>query len=400
MVFAATGANTARLLLELGAVILACGLLARLAGWLSISPIPFYLGVGLVINEAGPLALRPSFEFIEAGAAIGVVLLLFTLGLEYTPRELVDGLKSNSAGGALDLVMNAGPGALAGFVLGFDLPQTLALAGVTYISSSGIVAKLLRDLGRTGNRETPVILSVLVIEDLVMALYLPLLAGVLAGGGTANVIASIAVALVMVIVVFVATLLGGETISRLLFARSTEALLLTVLGLTLVVAGIAESVNVSAAVGAFLVGIALSGKAAERAAPLLNPLRDVFATAFFLFFAIQIDLGQLPRAIVPALALAVLTGATKVATGYWTAQRGAIGARGRWRTGLTLIARGEFSIVIAGLAVAAQPSSKIGALTAAYVLLLAVVGPILARFSDPIIGALASRTATAARVDA
>ncbi|MGI9602067.1 MAG: cation:proton antiporter [Acidimicrobiales bacterium] len=380
MIVAAGG--DALLLAELGAVILACGLLARLAGRLSLSPIPFYLLVGLLINESAPLHVDAGREFIEPAAAIGVVLLLFTLGLEYTPTELTSGLRTNWLGGLVDLVANGAPGYVFGVLLGLDAPQSLALAGVTYISSSGIIAKLLGDLGRTGNRETPIVLSILVIEDLVMAFYLPLLAGVLAGGSTGSTAASVALAVAAVVVVLLGSMWGGPTLSRLVFARSPEVLLLTVLGLALLVAGAAEALQVSAAVGAFLVGIALSGEAAERAEPLLMPLRDVFAAAFFLLFALEIDLTAIPETIGPALGLALVTSATKLGTGWWTARRAGIANRGRWRTGATLIARGEFSIVIAGLAVLADPTSRIGAVAASYVLILALAGPIAARYSD------------------
>lgn len=391
MVIAAVG--SALLLVELGAVILACGLAARFASRLSLSPIPLFLGVGLLLNEAGPIPLGASRDFVEAGAAIGVVLLLFTLGLEYTPAELIAGLRHNRLSGVIDLVANGLPGFLAGLAFGLDLTEAVALAGVTYISSSGIVAKLLGDLGRMANRETPVILSILVIEDLVMALYLPILAGLVAGGSAAAITASAAGAIVMVGAVLALAMRAGPTLSRLVFSDSPEVLLLTVFGLTLLVAGLAESLNVSAAVGAFLVGIALSGPAAERAAPLLSPLRDVFGAAFFVFFALEVDLAAMPNAILPAIALVLVTGSSKIATGWWSARQSGIGSRGRWRTGATLVARGEFSIVIAGLVVAADPQSDLGALAATYVLILASTGPIAARYSDKLILAMEQRRA-------
>jgi CPA2 family monovalent cation:H+ antiporter-2 len=157
-----------------------------------------------------------------------------------------------------------------------------------------------------------------------------------------------------------------------------------VFGLMLLVGGTAQQVQVSSAVGAFLVGIALSGEVAERARELLSPLRDLFAATFFLFFALQID----PASIYPvaglAVLLAVLTAATKVATGWVAAARGGIATPGRVRAGATLIARGEFSIVIAGLAVASGIEPQLGPLAAGYVLLLAVVGPVATRFADDI----------------
>jgi CPA2 family monovalent cation:H+ antiporter-2 len=175
-------------------------------------------------------------------------------------------------------------------------------------------------------------------------------------------------------------------VSRWLSSPSDEVLLLTVLGTTLLVAGIAERFRVSAAVGAFLVGVALSGSVSERASTLIRPLRDLFAATFFLFFALQVDPGELPSALGVAAALALVTAATKVGSGWWAAARQGIGRRGRARAGATLIARGEFSIVIAGLAAGGPPADLAG-VAAAYVLLLAVIGPVLTRYADSLVPA-------------
>jgi CPA2 family monovalent cation:H+ antiporter-2 len=187
-----------------------------------------------------------------------------------------------------------------------------------------------------------------------------------------------------VAVVLVAALRYGETISRVLFSDSDEVVLLTVFGVTMLIAGIAQQLQVSSAVGAFLVGIALSGEVAHRARYLLGPLRDLFAAVFFVFFGLQVDPGTLPGVLGIALGLGLVTGLTKLATGWWAAGRARVGVRGRIRAGLTLTARGEFSIVIAGLGVSAGVQSRLGPLAAAYVLLLAILGPVLARFAGPI----------------
>lgn len=167
-------------------------------------------------------------------------------------------------------------------------------------------------------------------------------------------------------------------------------LLLVVLGLTLLVAGVAQHLQVSAAVGAFLVGIALSEEVAEGAHGLLSPLRDLFAAVFFVFFGLHTDPADIPPVLLPALALAVVTMLTKIATGWWAARRAGIPSKGRWRTGGTLVARGEFSIVIAGLAVGTEP--RIGPLATAYVLLLVVLGPLTARWTEPLASRLTRRS--------
>jgi CPA2 family monovalent cation:H+ antiporter-2 len=164
--------------------------------------------------------------------------------------------------------------------------------------------------------------------------------------------------------------------------KDPEALLLSVLGLTLLVAGVAAELNVSTAVGAFLVGIALSGPVAHHASQILSPLRDLFAAVFFVFFGLSTDPAAMPPVLLPALALAVFTMATKVVTGYIGAQRRGIAVPGRWRAGLALMPRGEFSVVIAGLAVASGVEPELAPLAAAYVLITVVSGPMLTRLPD------------------
>jgi CPA2 family monovalent cation:H+ antiporter-2 len=223
------------------------------------------------------------------------------------------------------------------------------------------------------------VIGVLVIEDLVMAFYLPVLGVLVAGAALAAAAGSLALAVAVAVVALLVAVRFGRRLSRVADHGSDEVLLLTVLGIVLLVAGIAERVGVSAAVGAFLVGIALSGPVAHRAGALIAPLRDLFAAAFFVLFALSIDLGSIPAVILPAAALAVVTAATKYGTGWYAARRAGVARRGRMRAGLALIARGEFSIVIAGIAVAGGATGELGPLVAAYVLMLALAGPILAR---------------------
>ena len=379
------------MLIELGLVVLVLAVLARVADRVGLSPIPLYLVAGLVAGDGGVIPLELSDDLVAIGSEVGVVLLLLALGLEYSGEELGSSLRSGLAAGALDLVANAGPGVVVGLALGWDARAAILLGGVTYISSSGVVSKVLRDLGRLGNRETPSILSILVLEDLAMAVYLPVVAVLLAGGSLVAGMASVAAALVTVAAVLFVALRHGGVVSRAVLSRTDEALLLGVLGLTLVVSGVASRLQVSAAVGAFLVGIALSGPVQERASLLVSPLRDLFAATFFLFFGLQVDPADLLPVAAVAGALAVVTAATKVGTGWWAAAREGIARPGRLRAGTALVARGEFSIVIAGLGVGAGIEPDLGPVAAAYVLVLAIAGPVLTRFAR-----LPSRTGSSA----
>ena len=376
-------------LVELGAVVFCLGLLARLAGRIGMSPIPLYLVGGLAFGAGGFVKLDGMHEFAHLSGEMGVILLLLMLGLEYTASELVTGLRRSWQAGVMDFVLNFLPGAGLAVLLGWGLVGAIVMGGVTYISSSGIAAKVITDLGRIGNRETPVVLSILVFEDLAMAIYLPILTAILAGVGFLGGLQTVGIALAVVTVVLVIALKHGHRVSQAIHSENSEVFLLNVLGLALLVAGIASALQVSAAVGAFMLGIAISGATAHNATRILEPMRDLFAAIFFVAFGLNTDPTSIPPVLGWALLLAVLTAATKMLTGIWAAKRAGIAMPGRFRAGAALIARGEFSIVIAGLAVASGAvPAELAALATAYVLIMAILGPLAARFVEPVVKAI------------
>jgi CPA2 family monovalent cation:H+ antiporter-2 len=371
--------DASRLFVEIGAAIVLLAILARLASRWGFSAIPLYLLAGLAFGNGGLAPLPLSHGFIGTGAEIGVLLLLFMLGLEYSGEDLKKNLRFGLPAGLVDFVLNFTPGLVAGLLLRWKPLPAVLLGGITYISSSGVIAKVLAELKRINNPETPMVLAVLVLEDLAMAVYLPLVGVILIGGGPVKIAVSVSIAVAVVLFVLFIALKYGQQLSRFLASESDEIILLTTFGTVLLVAGLAERFQVSAAIGAFLVGIALSGPIAEQSHRLLAPLRDLFAATFFFFFGLQIDPATLPAALPVALGLGIVTAGTKVATGYWAAKRAGVDKQGSLRAGMALVARGEFSIVIAGLGVGLEPS--LGPLAAAYVLFLAILGPILARIA-------------------
>ncbi len=373
----ATAGGPSALFVELGGVILGLAVLARLANRLAFSSIPLYLIAGLALGEGGFMPLPFSEEFIHIGSEIGVLLLLFMLGLEYSGAELKSNLRAGFPAGVVDFVLNFPPGLVAGLLLGWKILPAVLLGGVTYISSSGVIAKVLEELKRLSSPETAPVLSVLVLEDLAMAVYLPLVGVLIAGGGPKTVATSVSVAIAVVLFVLLIAVRWGDRISGLIAHQSDEIILLSVLGAVLLVAGFAERFQVSSAIGAFLVGIAVSGPLAKQSYRLFEPLRDLFAATFFFFFGLEINPHSLLPAVPAALALGLVTLLTKVATGYWAAWKADVDKPLRLRAGAALVARGEFSIVIAGLGVALEP--QLGSLSAAYVLLMAILGPVVAR---------------------
>ena len=372
-------------LVELGAVFFVLGVFGRLAGRVGMSPIPLYLLGGLCFGQGGFISLGDIGDFSHLAGEIGVVLLLLLLGLEYSASELMTGLRRSWLAGVVDLVLNAAPGVLVALLLGWGPVGALVMAGVTYSTSSGIVAKVLTDLGRLGNRETPVVLSILVFEDLAMAVYLPILTAILAGVGFLGGARTMGIALLVLAVVLLVALRYGHVVSAVVDAKDREVFLLKLLGAALLVAGFASALQVSAAVGAFLLGIAISGSTARNAAQVLEPLRDLFAAMFFVVFGLNTDPRTIPPVLGWALVLAAVTAVTKIAAGVWAARQHGIGRMGQARAGAALVARGEFSIVIAGLTVSAGAVvGELAALATAYVLLMAVLGPVAARVVEPL----------------
>ena len=394
MTLAAASGNVAPFLLELGALLAGLALLARLAAAAGISPVPVYLLAGLAFGSGGLVPLGLSEDFVAAGSYIGVLLLLFTLGLEFSGSDLLDALRHSRAPALVD-ALNAVPGVAVAIVLGWSWQAALLLGGATYATSSGIVAKLLEDLDRVGNRETPVVLGLLVAEDLAMAALLPLAAVAVSGEPLTSALAACAAAIAVAALAIAAAIRLGPRVSALLAHTSDEAMLLSVLAVVLLVGGAAEQVHISAAIGAFLVGTALSDPVVGRARQLIRPLRDLFAATFFVFLGFGIDPAALLDIAGAAVALWFVGAASKIATGWWAARRSGIGRRGAARAGTALIARGEFSILLAQLGVAAGLQTQFGALIAGYVVLSAVSAPLLARAADPVVDAISGRLTAA-----
>ncbi len=367
------------LLLELGAILTALSVLGAVARRFALSPVPLYLLAGLALGDGGLAPVPAAREFVDTGASIGVILLLLVLGLDFTVPEFTASLRHHRASACVDLLLNAAPGAVTAWLLGLDTAGVLTLAGATYVSSSGIIARLLSDLRRLGNRETPAVLSVLVVEDFAMAAFLPLLAVITSGGTWWQALLAVLAATATLAAAIAASARWGHHVGRIVSHPDPEQVLLRILGLTLIVAALAEIVHASAAVGAFLIGLALTGTAAEKARAVLSPLRDLFAAVFFLALGLSVNPVELLPMLPAAAVLAVVTAATKLASGWYAAGRDGAGRRGRLRAGTALIARGEFSVIIVGLATPAH--DRLTALVTTYVMLLAVCGPVLARLA-------------------
>lgn len=363
---------------EIGSVLIALGIAAFFASRFRFSAVPIFLCAGLFFGNGGIVELNLSDDFLNLGAQIGAILLLLLLGLEYSAGELVETVKERKSLGLVDVILNAAPGVLFGLVLGWGLVGALVLGGITYVSSSGIAAQLIKDGSLTGLTSTKRAISVLVIEDLFLAVYLPILSAIIASVALVTGLISISIALLIAggALLFAARGLHIPHAPNIMGDSAT--LLLTVFGAALLASGLATYIGFSGAVAAFLVGLILTGDVAIVARVRLAPLRDLFAAIFFLFFGLQTDPRDIPEVLIPALLLTALGVATKWLTAWW-AMKDETEGRGIMRVAAILIPRGEFSIVIAGLAATTTFAQELQSLTITYVILTTIVASLMIR---------------------
>lgn len=372
--------QNALLLAEIGGALLVLGIVALIANRLKFSVVPLYLLIGLAIGEGGVIPLSLSEEFLNTGAQIGAIMLLLLLGLEYSAYDLAKAFKERKSAGFIDFVANATPGFVLGLILGWGIGGALALAGITYVSSSGIAAQLIKEMGWRRSEVSKRAIGVLVFEDLALAPYLPLLTSIVLGVSAVSGIISVSLALAITGLVILVSFRGSAKWSKILDPNEPGGLLLTVFGAALLAAGLADLVGFSGVVAAFLLGLLLTGEVAETARARLSPIRDIFAAIFFLFFGITTNPADLPAVLPLALLLTILGIAGKYLVGWWVT-RDLTDPLSAWRATGFLIARGEFSMVIAALAAPIVLGIELQALTLAYVILTAFAASVILRFS-------------------
>ncbi|MDT0345386.1 cation:proton antiporter [Streptomyces litchfieldiae] len=368
-------------LLGLGAAVLLAGLLARLARRYGLPSVPCYMLVGIAFGPGtpGPVLVEHPAE-LSLLAALGLVLLLFHLGVEFPVDQVVGGGRRLFMAAACTIGLNVGSGLLLGLALGWGVPEALVIAGALGISSSAIVTKTLIELHRLTNAETPVILGIIVIEDLFLAVYLALLSPVLSDADTAAELAGdVALSFGFLVLLFVVARFGARGVGALLGSREDELLAVLTIGLVVLVAGVSQEVGVSDAIGALMIGLVVSRtELRERVERLVLPLRDVFAAVFFVTFGMTIEVADLgPVAVAVALAVC-LTVLANVSAGAVVARLFGFNQRAAANMGLTVLGRGEFSLILATLAIGAGLDDRIGPFVALYVLFLAVLSPLLA----------------------
>lgn len=383
----------AELLLEIGIALTAAAVAGTLAVRVGQSVIPAYIGVGILVGPNPPMSIGPvpltlveTGEHVDLLAELGIVLLLFFLGLEFSVDRLVANRDRVVRAGALDFASNFGVGLALGFAFGTTLVEALFVAGVVYVSSSAIVTKSLLDTGWIANPESEPILGTLVVEDVVIAIYLALLAGLVLGGGDIRTtVTAVATAVAFLGIIAAIAWRATDQVERLFDVDGSELFLLRVLGVTVLVAGFALAIDVSEAVAAFFVGAAVSStEHADRIERTAEPVRDLFAAFFFVAIGLQVDVTVLPGVAGLLAAAVVATTASKIVSGTLAGRDYGFDRDRALRVGVGLVPRGEFSLVLAALAAGSgHPAlASIPAFAVGYVLAMSVLGSLLIRHED------------------
>ncbi|MEF8869850.1 MAG: cation:proton antiporter [Haloarculaceae archaeon] len=369
-------------LLEAGVLFTAAAIAGALAWRLGQSVIPAYILAGVLLGPNAPVpALRvvETSEFVTLLQELGVVLLLFFIGLHFSPSSLLERRRSVFRAGLLDLGLNATVGLVAGLLLGFTLLEAVVLAGVTYISSSAIITKSLIERGWIADPEAESILGVLVFEDLVIAVYLAVVAAVvLSGEGLGATATAVGISVGFVGLLALLAFYGTGLVERALDVRSDELFLLRIVGGAALLGGVALALGVSEAVAAFFLGAAVGGtEHAGRVERVITSERDLYAAVFFFAIGLGTDPATFGAVALPVLVLAAVSTASKLASGYLGGRAYGLSERRSVRMAVAMVARGEFSLVLAALAVQAEMDPALAALAVGYVLVMSVLGTTL-----------------------
>ena len=372
-------------LLVLGVLFVIAYVFGRLGKLIGLPAIPIYMLVGLLASPNThffPLNFEPAD--VELVATFGLIFLLFNLGLEFDQDEFFGNAKALLISGGSRIVINMGVGLGFGFWVGWGGREALVIAGMTAVSSSAIITKLLIELRRLANRETPTILGIAVVEDIFIAVYLAIVAVVISGETDVWAVAlKLGVSFLFLIVMFTIARWGGRFVSRLVGTRDDELFTILFFGLAVAFGGIGELIGVSDAIGAFLIGLVLGAtRYRARIEQFALPMRDVFGAFFFLNFGLALDVREFGGVVTPVVVAVVLTLVVNTLGGQLIAWLNRLTPAEGFNVSGMLQNRGEFVLILATLATAAGLDPRLTPFAGLYVLIMAIVGPVLAVNSE------------------
>jgi K+:H+ antiporter subunit KhtU len=380
-------------ILEIGLALALIAFAVALAKKLGLSNIPFLILIGIAVGPHAPQFGIFDFRFIETDSLIsflgrlGVLFLLFYLGLEANLTRLIEAGRSILVGGSIYVAINFTAGFTYGYLRGFPLRESMIIAGLTTVSSSAIVAKILFDYRRMANPETQIVLGITMFEDVFLAVYLSLISGIVLSGATSftGVVSSGGIALSFIVGLIIIGRAATPLLNRVLRISSNELFVIVIFACLFLLAGVGETIHVAESIGALLLGLILGEtEHSERMERLVVPFRDFFGAVFFFGFGLSIDPFTLGGAVWLALGAALLSLVCVVIAGWIVGRRAKLSTVGSLNTSFTLLARGEFSIIIVNLGLAGSLMPVLQPFAALYVLILASASPLLAKESERI----------------
>jgi CPA2 family monovalent cation:H+ antiporter-2 len=369
----------------LGALLLIAYVLGRLGKLIGLPAIPIYMLVGLLASpHTGWFPLHFDTVDIRLIAVFGLILLLFSLGLEFDQDEFYGNAKALLLSGGTRIIINMVLGFALGMWVGWGTREALIIAGMTATSSSAIVTKLLIEFRRLANRETPAVLGIMVLEDVFIAIYLAIVSVVLGGKTSFWAIAlELLISFSFLVAMFMIARWGGRVVSRLVRTRDDELFTILFFGLAVAFGGIGELLGVSDAIGAFLIGLVLGAtRYRSRIEQFALPLRDVFGAFFFLNFGLALNPSTFGAVIVPVAVAVVMTLIVNTLGGQLIAWFNKLTAAEGLNASAMLQNRGEFALILATLATGAGLDPRLTPFAGLYVLVMAIVGPVLAANSE------------------
>lgn len=378
------------LILEIGLVLTLTALAGIIAGKFRISIVPILILVGMVVGPQAPHFGVVDFRFIESASLIefmgrlGILFLLFSLGLEFSVKRLLSAGPAIIRSGAIYMAINMSAALLFPLLLGWPAKEILVVAGIMTISSSAIVAKVIVELKRAANDETEIILGLMMFQDVFVAIYFSVVSGLVLSGSTS--LSGIILTAAMALGFMGGFLFLGHKLrpylDRWLNIPSDETFMLVIFAVLTLVAGLSETLHIAEAIGALLIGLVLAEtEHSDRIERLVVPFRDFFGALFFFSFGLSIDPLSLGGAVWPALGAVLITLIGNILSGIWAGRKTGLSYRASLNIGLTILSRGEFSIILANLAKTGGLLGLLQPFAALYVLLLAIIGPILTKES-------------------
>jgi CPA2 family monovalent cation:H+ antiporter-2 len=317
-----------------------------------------YVFAGLILSPLTPGPSVHDVHALEIMAEVGVVLLMFSIGIEFSIPDLIRVKWVALLGAPLGISISIGLGVGAGLLLGWPFSQGVAVGGIICVASTMVLLRLLMDRGELSSEAGRVMITLTLVEDLAVVMLTVLLPGLASAGGASY--SEVVWRMGKSLLLLVPVILAGWKIIPLLLARvertrNGELSLLLALTICLVVAAVTEAIGLSLALGAFLGGLLLGNSAyAHKLAAQTLPIRDAFVALFFVTVGMLID----PRTLFSNWQLLLLM-VGLILVGKFAVWFGVVRLFGyRWQTalrvGVGLTQIGEFSFVLAQVALHAR----------------------------------------------